>query len=379
MPKKPYRIGIDARFYRKETSGLGRYTHELIDHLAKIDTSNDYFIFLTPEDISEWQLDQANFHPVVVNAQHYSWAEQIRFLKVLVVYKLDLVHFPNFNHPILYMKPFVSTLQDFTVYYHPVGRSSKNKLRRLAFVQTLKHSLTGAEKVIAISQNSALDAEKVFDIPSKKIRVIYEAGPDAVSDFDQSADQPSTNSDPYFLFVSQWRPHKGILTLIDAFNQFKAKTKLPHKLVLTGSQKTIEKDVKDKIAKSPYRDSIVAPGFVPDELLANLYHSATACVVPSEYEGFGLMVLEAFSYQVPVICADNSSLPEVGGNAPLYFPTKDAKVLAEKMEQLANDPKLASEMIKKGIAQLNKFSWDKCAAETHEVYMEVLTKKKTAR
>src|SRR4051812_48599197 len=105
-PKQTYRIGIDARFYRKASGGIGRYSRELLYHLFTIDHENQYIVFLTESDMAEWEIDQPNVTPVVVTTPHYTFAEQTSFLKTLNSYHLDLVHFLNFNHPLAYRRPF---------------------------------------------------------------------------------------------------------------------------------------------------------------------------------------------------------------------------------------------------------------------------------
>lgn len=377
--KRPYRIALDARFFRKETGGIGRYTRELIHHLAAIDAVNEYTVLLTPADAAEWTLDQPNFHTQIIDIPHYSLAEQTKLLKVLQAGKFDLVHFLNFNHPLLYRRPFVVTQHDMTVYFHPVGRSQKSVLRRAAFVTTMKRALKAARKVIAVSEHTARDAEKYLGISHAKMEVVYHGGPDPVEfAFGSKAgvQEYLGTRDPYLLFVSQWRPHKGILTLIEAFAEFKKKTGLPHKLVLLGKQKASQEEVKAALEACPYFTDIIAPGFAPEELLPALYKYADAFVLPSEYEGFGLPVLEAFNYGTPVITADNSSLPEVAGDAALFFPTKDAHALAEQMAVLVGNEKLANELREKGYKQLKKFSWEKTAARTLQVYLSVLERKR---
>ncbi|MCC2631454.1 MAG: group 1 glycosyl transferase, partial [Patescibacteria group bacterium] len=210
----PYRIAIDARFYRTETGGIGRYSQELIKHLAALDQHNEYTVFLTAADLPEWSLVQDNFKVEVVPVPHYSLAEQTKLLRILQNGKFDLVHFLNFNHPVLYRRPFVTTLHDLTVYFAPAGRSQKSKVRRLAFLYTLKRSMMAAKKVISVSEHSARDAEKHMGIPHAKMEVIYHGGPKPVQfEFGNKAkiQEYLGTRDPYFLFVSQWRPHKGIV------------------------------------------------------------------------------------------------------------------------------------------------------------------------
>lgn len=375
--KYAHRIAIDARFYRQETGGLGRYTRELIYELSLIDKTNQYTIFLTEKDLPEWNIEQDNFHFQITKASHYSLAEQTLFLIQLYKGNFELVHFLNFNHPILYRRPFVTTLHDLTMYLHPIGRSQKSKLRRLLFILVVKHSLRAAKEVIAISESTAKDAEKYVHLSPTKIEVIYEGAPiPQALPFGNKAlvQNYLQQKGPYFLFLSQWRPHKGILTLVEAFNIFKKRTGYPHLLVLVGNQKSASEEIKKMIAISPYTQEIITPGFAPEDLLPSLYHNATAFVMPSEKEGFGLPVLEAFVYQTPVIVADNSSLPEVAGQAGIYFPTKSADELSKCLQKITEDPALVEELRANIPKQLKKFSWAKMAQKTLELYTRVLEK-----
>ncbi|MCC7435628.1 MAG: glycosyltransferase family 4 protein [Methanoregulaceae archaeon] len=381
MAQPRYRIGIDARFFRTSTGGIGRYTRELIEGLARLDPENDYFVLLTPADRDEWTLQQANFTPVVVDAPHYSRAEQTTLLKSLNAHRLDLVHFLNFNHPLFYRRPFVTTLHDLTILHFPVAtRSGKGSgIKFMMFKRVLEHALRGARRVIAISKHSAADAQATLGIPPAKISVVYEGHPETQvlpEDSEMRLRAFLGTDQPYFLFVSMWRGHKGILTLLEAFAEFKRASGLPHQLVMAGKADAAPAEVRAAIDQHPFRTDVVTPGFVPDELLSALYTHADAFVMPSEYEGFGLPVLEALSYGTPTIVANNSSLPEVGGDAVLYFPTRDAGALAARMHEIVADEELRARLSAAMPAQLAKFSWDRCAAETLQVYRDVLSRTK---
>jgi alpha-1,3-rhamnosyl/mannosyltransferase len=100
--------------------------------------------------------------------------------------------------------------------------------------------------------------------------------------------------------------------------------------------------------------------------LGVLYRGASVFAFPSLYEGFGLPILEAFASKIPVVCSHNSSLPEVAGDAALYFENNNAANLAQKIKQILENPELKNSLIQKGLTQLEKFSWEKCAKETLE-------------
>lgn len=372
-----FRIGIDARFWGREHGGFSTYTRGLLHQLALQDKETIYRVFLRPQDVGEWDIRQANFQAIPADFTHYTLQEQLGFLKLLQSEQLDLVHFLNFNAPILYRGPFVTTLHDLTVLHTPVGRVQSSWLRRQAFLLVLKRALLKAERVIAISEFSAKDAERTLGLAPTKIDVIYEGLPERQElPFGSRAmvQEYLGTRDPYFLFVSQWRPHKGIITLIKAFTQFKAVTGLPHRLVLAGAQKVSGPEVEAALRQCPVAEAILTPGFVPDELLPSLFHSATAFVMPSEYEGFGLPVLEAMRYNAPVIVADNSALPEVAGAAALYFPTGDEAGLCVRMQEIIDNSQLIAQLQANAVMQVERFSWQRCAASTLQVYAHVLEK-----
>lgn len=377
----PYRIGLDARFYHSSHAGLSRVTQEVIKRMATLDTTNQYYVFLTHKDKEEWTIDQPNFTPVFVDQGHYSYSEQTGFLRTLNSYQLDLVHFFNFNHPLLYRRPFIVTLYDMTYYFQPAGRSKKSLIRKQAFNMVFRHAMHKALRIISISHYSLQDVVKHLGVDKKKIDVIH-LGPGEPllipKDSKTVAAKALGTDQPYFFFLSSWRPHKGIVTLIEAFNLLKAKG-YPHKLVLGGRKDVSNTAVRDAYEGSPYKEDIIAPGFVDEAVLPALFHEAVASVCPSEYEGFGLPPLEAFSYKTAVIAANNSSLPEVVGDAGILFETKNAQALMEAMERLITDTHLRSELIAKGSEQLKKFSWDKTAEETLAVYHKVLKQLKNER
>lgn len=381
LPPRSYRIGIDARLFRKAHGGIGRYTRELLFHLFSIDAQNEYFVFLTGADMSEWEWDIPNVTPVVVEIPHYTVAEQTKFAKVLNSYDLDLVHFLNMNHPLAYRRPFVVTLHDLTIWHMPEtstkGRASL--VKQQAYKLVLRRAMKAARKVIAISEHTAHDAENALKLPHAKMEVIYEGGPQPVSlEFGSKKivqDYLGTRQ-PYILFVSQWRAHKGILTLLEAFAEFKQKTGLPHQLVLLGKQEAASEKIRKAVVESPVASEIITPGFGPEELLPALYTYASAFVMPSEYEGFGLPVLEAFTYGTPTIVANSSSLPEVAGNAACYFEPGDGAALAQALTQVTTDAALVEKLRNAGLEQLQKFSWINCAEQTLQTYLSVLEKQR---
>lgn len=365
--------------YRRSMGGIGRYSQELLKHLVPLAQDFEIVVFLTPEDLKEWNLEASNLRVVETNIYHYTLDEQIKLGAVLEKQKLDLVHFLNFNHPLNYRGRFVVTLHDLTLLLFP-GHGSKKAsfVKQTLFKKVFMHALNRSERIISISEYTAEDANTRLGIDKKKMDVVYEGGPEPVpsSFFDKDQRDLLTSflksDQPFFVFVSNWRPHKGLVTLVAAFNKFKDETKLPHNLVIVGNPEAAPPGVQEALETSPYRKDIITPGFAPEELLPHLFHFSEAFVFPSEYEGFGLPVLEAYAYSVPVIAANNSSLPEVVGEAGLLFETRDVNELARKLAEVALIPSVRRALVEKIPEQRSRFSWDRCARQTLDVYRSVL-------
>lgn len=372
------RIGIDARLYRRSTAGIGRYTRALIYWLAQFDISNDYIVFLTPEDMKEWEAPGKNFQAVVVPWGHYSLEEQTKFPRLLKKYKLDLIHYTNFNHPVMAKVPFVVTIHDLIMTLYPVGRKQKNPIRKLAYNWEMGHAAKKSKKVIVPSGASKKDVVRLLGADDSKVKVIYEG-------IDQEYARPVGDSivneikrqygirRPYLLFVSQWRPHKGIIPLLQAYLLLKQKYRHDVELVLAGKMKEdfplIRKAV--ELTKEEV-GGVITPGFVPEEDLPALYQGAEAYVLPSLYEGFCLTHLEAMAAGVPVATSSRSCMPEILGEGAAYFDPEDPHDIARALDKILSDESYRAKLARIGQAQSKKYSWEKMARETLKVYEEVL-------
>jgi glycosyltransferase involved in cell wall biosynthesis len=126
------------------------------------------------------------------------------------------------------------------------------------------------------------------------------------------------------------------------------------------------------LESSPVREAVLLPGYVPDEDLPAFYAGAQALVLPNVYEGFGLPVLEAMACGTPTVASNASCIPEIGGEAALYFDPLDTAAMADAVRRLLRDAGLQGELRGRGLAQAARFSWERAAAETRAVYDAVL-------
>lgn len=372
------KIGLDLRLWGAETGGIGRYSQNLLKELLEIDKENQYTAIISTADEGSFSVSAPNLRQLATDIPHYSPQEQGRFLKLLNKERFDLVHFTQFNHPVLYRRPFVITVHDIIMHLYPGPNQRQNKLRRLGYLATF-NDCKRADRIIVPSQATKDDLVKRLKFPLENINVIAEG---SAKDFHpHSEDQKQAVKRKYalpgryLLFVSRWAEYKGLPALIEAFHILSAK--YPDLgLVITGKPDSQNPQVADIVrAAQAENKNIITPGFVPDEDLAPLYSAATVYVHPSWYEGFGIMILEAFASGVPVVTSDISSLPEVAGDAALLIDPRDPAGIAEAVTKIIDDPRLADNLIKKGQERVKQYSWRSMAEKTLEIYQQILAKK----
>lgn len=363
-----YRIGIDCRMYSQKFTGIGRYINQLLLNLSQIDQTNQYILFLNKEDYNSLQLPAKNFTKVLVNAPHYSFREQTSFLIQLYKQKLDLVHFTNFNQPLLYLKKQITTIHDLTLHFYP-GRKYKSPIYRFIYKFIMYMGIIKSNKVISISENTKKDLLHFYPHSKNKTEVIYN-GIDKV--FQKQTNPQETIKDEYILYTGNWREHKNLPNLIKAFHILKTKYNYPGKLILTGTPNPLYPEPVNLIQKYKLNKSIIKVGLVEQDQLNNLYQNATAYVFPSFYEGFGLPILESFISNTPVACSNTACLPEIAQDAAVYFDPKSPESIAETLNKLITNKDLQKTLIKKGQTRLKDFSFLKMAKQTHKLYLKIL-------
>ena len=374
-----YRIGIDARLFgTAQAAGIGTYTEELVGNLLKADPDNQYTVFVTPDTAEVFPFYAANLTKRAVPFRHYTIAEQLFYPRLLHRTNLDLVHYTNFNTPILFRRiPSVVTIHDLTLWFYP-GRKHNSPLHRWAYRYIIKQSCLNATRVIAVSEGTKRDIISYLGVPEDKIDVIYEG----VSPRLQTSSDPKRAemikskygiSAPFFLYVGQWRNHKNLVRLIQAFAVLRRRYGLEHQLVLVGKQDPLAPEVPDTIKQLGLQDAVILAGYIADHDLADFYTAAEAFVFPSLYEGFGLPPLEAMACGTPVISSNASVMPEVLGQAALYFDPLNVEDIAAKLYQFATSFKTRQELKEHAAQQIKKYSFARMAKETLAVYRRALS------
>lgn len=368
------RIGIDARMYSTRFTGIGRYVKELIDNIAATDTENEYIIFFNEEEYVNYMPPNPRISKRRVKAGYYSFKEQTSFVAALNREDLDIMHFTHFNAPILYNKPSIVTIHDLTLSKFP-GQRKTTLMHKMGYQMTIKNIVSKAWRVICVSEHTKEDAIKMLGVGVEKIRVIYEGISNDIQPVADTAVLSSIKQKygitvPYFLYTGAWRKHKNLVNLIKAYNLYRNIHDGNNVLVLAGKIDPNYKEVTDAIHEFGLSSHILTPGFIPDADLPGLYSGAQGFVFPSLYEGFGLPPLEAMACGCPVAVSNVSSLPEVCGEAAVYFDPNDPEKICEAMNQITQ-PNVRDTLIKTGLDHVKTFSWPLMTQKTLGIYREV--------
>jgi glycosyltransferase involved in cell wall biosynthesis len=364
------RIAIDARFLRTST---GTYIDRLLHYLQKVDSQHDYLVLLKPEDVAGWQPTNKRFQAVACPHKEFTFEEQTGLLKQIKQLDVDLVHFGMTQQPIRYKAPKITTIHDLTTvrFNNPDKSWLIYKFKQMVYRFVIKSAARRSAYVITPSEYVRQDVAGFAKISPDKIVVTLEAA-DPIPHVESI---PTLVGKKFIMYVGRPTPHKNLERLIKAFGELK-KTYPDLLLVLAGKKDTNYQRIQSKIANKSYAKSIIFTDYVSANHLRWLYENCQVYVFPSLSEGFGLPGLEAMVHGAPVVSSNATCLPEVYGDAAIYFNPKDVHDMAEKISGVLSDNKLRQTLIAKGKTQAAKYSWVRMAKQTLDVYNKALSARK---
>jgi glycosyltransferase involved in cell wall biosynthesis len=363
-------------------AGIGRYAHELLAALMRVDHANAYRVFHNqpaPGERVDAPLDQLPRTVLPLTAK--PWRMSVLFADFLRVPMdrwipdADLFHGTDHLLPPFRRARTVFTLHDLIFRFFPEYHLPLN---RAFLALMMPRFLRRADAVIAVSECTKRDAVRLYHLPPEKITVVYEGVNPALrleSDPVRIAQARAryAHGQPFILYLGTIEPRKNIAVLIDAVRALRARG-LPHRLLIAGRKGWLYQPTLDHVARTGMSDAVDFLDYVPDAELPALFAACDAFVFPSLYEGFGLPPLEAMACGAPVVCSNTSSLPEVVGDAALLINPRDVGEIANAIERVITDSTLRDSLRAKGLAQSKKFSWERAAHETLAVYKSVCKK-----
>lgn len=362
------RIGVDANEANvKNRVGTGQYCYHVLKHWYK-EKEIDFHLYHRDSLQADMPLEREGWHYHHVGPSK-AWIRLALPLYLLTHTRNDVFWSPAHYAPWYTGGKSVVTIHDLAYEYFP-------ELFLPSDLFKLKHwtrsAVEHATQVISVSSATKRDLMTLYKMSSDKISVIpngYDA--DIFNSNQKSSTKIVTDYSlipySYILFLGTIQPRKNAIKLVQAFHLLK-QSNYKGKLVIAGNIGWFAQDTLTVIKNSPEAQDIVLTGYVSDETRKALYTYADVYVLPSLYEGFGVPALEAMACGAPVAVANNSSLPEVVGDAGLYFNATDPADIARAIGEINQD---RTGWIKKSQARAKQFSWEKCAQQTLNVIKQV--------
>lgn len=372
------KIGFDFRMGGSINAGIGRYVFELLKNLLEINSAYEYYIFFDPENSNQDDLETLRQYKssqlIPAPYRHYSIAEQFFFPKLLHKYKLDLVHFPNFNVPVRYKGKYIVTIHDMV--HHKISGHKKSRLLWFyGYKYVIEQAAKRASVIITVTESAKKDIVDLLKVPAKKIEVIYEA-PFLAHPEEGRLEKLKKQmflTRPYFLFVGTLERKKNIVGLAKAFDKFIDLYNLNMDLIFAGKSDSHYPEIKQQALSIKHADRLIFTGYINDKDLSALYLGAYAFITASLHEGFGLPGVEAMQFGLPVLASDTSVFNEVYDNAAIYFNPSDPQDIAEQMRLIAQDQSFYEQMREKSLMRSSIFDWKKTALETAKLYDKLMT------
>ena len=373
------KVAIDIR--RITEFGVGTYTRNIVRALARLDHSNQYFLLGSPEKVSEIGPLPANFKGISLLEPETSIKGHFECRNIVSRLRCDLVHVPHiFSMPRALPCPYVMTVHDLLE--HMYRTHDRSGIRRSLHFYLTRRVLKGAGRILAVSNFTKSEIEKLFGISGRHIEVVYNAiderflrGHASEADRALLADRYLVTY-PYLLYAGRISPHKNLVRIIEAFSALKTELEKEHKfpdlkLIIIGDELSKNPDLRRTVIRSGVQNDVRFMGFVPIEMLRVFYDAAKIFVFPSLYEGFGLPPLEAMAHGTPVVTSNTSSLPEVVGNAAVLVNPENVFEIMRALHRVLLDQAVREKIRQRGYEQVRKFSWDSSAQRIFEVYREV--------
>jgi glycosyltransferase involved in cell wall biosynthesis len=363
------RIGIDARLY--EQTGVGVYLQNLLTWLHKSYMNRfEVSIFVQANLTKALQKQYPRFSILPTHAHWHSFAEQTTFLAEVSKQRLDLMHFTYFSYPALYQRPYVATVHDLTPLQYRTGKASTRSsfmyaIKYHCFRYVLSRQIKNARRIITPTETVKSQILETYPATDKtKIQAIYHGVHKHLLDQPENAEL-KTDYPPksFFLYVGNVYPHKNIHSLIEAYHL--GEISVP--LIICTREDAFAKQLKQKVAAYNLQDIVHFYHNASDADLVYFYRHAKALIHPSLSEGFGLPLIEAMQFDLPVLASDIPVFHEVMGSLYVPFDQTEPQSIADAITSFIDNPTSFDYT-----AQKSLFSFEKMASETVSCYQQIL-------
>ena len=369
------RIGIEAqRVFRRNKHGMDYVVLQEIKELQKLDTKNEYFVFVAP-GVDRCLKDTKNVHIIVIGESFYPVWEQITLPRAAKKYNLDILHCTSNTAPIYCDIPLVLTLHDI-IFLEPRDKNNKSLYQNMGWLYRRKvvpKILDKCRRIITVSNFEKQNIINKLNIPEKRMAMIYNGYNEWFTTFRDVADIYKSYIDKpgYFFFLGNTDPKKNTERTLIAYSKYLEKSSVKRKLLMADLDKEYLNGIIERNHIENIREQIVMPGYIVNSDLPYIYNRAFAFLYTSLRESFGIPLLEAMACGTPVITSNTSSMPEIAGNDAILINPESSDEIAEKMIQLENNELYYNAQKEIGLKRAELFSWKKTAEQLLSLYEEV--------
>lgn len=372
------KIAVNTRFLLQDKlEGIGWFTYEVMQRLVNLRPEDEFvFIFDRPFDqnfLFEKNTRGIGLFPPARHPFLWYWWFEWSLPHILKKEKADLFISPDGFCSLTTKVPTIMVTHDIAHHHFP---EQVPTIARKYYNHFIPRYLKKADHIITVSDFTKKDIEQVYGIPVVKMTVAHNGSRNIfrpLPDDDQRAVRDKfSNGTPYFFYYGAVHPRKNVHRLITAFDQFRQKYDSDVKLLIGGRFAWQTGPVKTAYDKAAFKKDIHFLGYLSEQDLASLVASAMAMVYISNFEGFGLPILEAMHSEVPVITSNVSSLPEVAGEAALFVNPSSVNEIEAALHKIWENPGLRQELIEKGKHQRTQFYWDKTTSIINDTIDRIL-------
>lgn len=362
------RIAVDTRMLLPDRlEGIGRFCAETFRRIVQSRPGDDFIFlfdrpfdrqFLFGENVSGMVVGPPSSHPALWMIRY-----GLNLPRIINGLKPDLLVSPNGLLPHRTNIPTVAVIHDLNFEHHSgyLPPLSGMYLRRFTGIAANR-----CTRIATVSAFTGQDIIQRYSIATDKIDVVYNGVNESFVPLTDAAIDHTrrryTDGLPYFLYTGSIHPRKNTANVLQGFDRFKKRTGAMMKLVFAGSKRTWTPEFEQAFRAMEFSGDVVFTGRIPEEELIALTGAAFAVTYISNFEGFGIPVLEGMRAGVPVITSDRTAMPEVAGGAALTVNPHDPISISEAMERILTEEELRASLIEKGNLRCRDFSWDKTAA-----------------
>lgn len=337
-------------------AGVGQYAFHILNNLAKLDQQNQYLIYLKNKPLPDMPKESTNWHYLVFGPKRL-WTKFALPLHLFAQKtKPDIFFSPNQYSPLFSPCPTIPTIHDIGYLSFP-QHFTKKDLYQLTY--WTKSSLDKAKHIVAVSEFTKNELVKTYHLNPKKISVVYNGVNSPPTSSMKIEDSRLKIKSPFFLSVGTLKPNKNIPYILTAFSQF-SQNNPSYSLVIAGGKGWLFDEIFNKVKDLKLESKVTFTGFVDGQTKWQLYQKASATLIPSLYEGFGIPAIESQRLKTPVIASNIPPLKEILGPSALYVDPQNPDSLVNKMEEIKN-PDIRQKLISLGYLQSQKFTWENSA------------------